>query len=435
MINNNIINNSSFLCAMLLLETNTEGINAISQTYKIGKQPNILFCIADDAGTNHMGAYNCKWINTPSFDKVAKQGLLFTNAYTPNAKCAPSRACILTGRNSWQLEEVANHNCYFPAKFKSIAEILDKAGYQVGYTGKGWAPGDMGKIDGRNRDLLVKEYNNIKTKPPTKFISNDDYSADFKQFLDERDPNKPFFFWYGGREPHRPYDFQSGIKRGNKSLTQIDSVFSFWPDCDSVRNDILDYAFEIEYFDKKLGEILDFLENSGELENTLIVVTSDNGMPFPRIKGQAYEYSNHLPLAIMWEKGIKNSGRVIDDYVSFIDFVPTFVEISGVNAANLGMQPITGKSLTDILYSEKSGKVNEKRDHVLIGKERHDVGRPMNQGYPIRGIIKNEYLYLKNYETSRWPVGNPEMGYPNTDGGITKSICLNTRRMGITDKY
>ncbi len=78
--------------------------------------PNILICIADDAG--HMGK-EFSWINTPAFDRVAKEGIRFSNAYTPNAKCAPSRACLLTGRNSWQLKEAANHFNNFPAEFKT----------------------------------------------------------------------------------------------------------------------------------------------------------------------------------------------------------------------------------------------------------------------------------------------------------------------------
>src|SRR5258706_14861353 len=84
-------------------------------------RPNILFAIADDWGYGHASAYGSKWVNTPGFDRVARAGLLFTHAYTPNAKCAPSRAIILTGRNSWQLEEAANHIPFFPAKFKTWA--------------------------------------------------------------------------------------------------------------------------------------------------------------------------------------------------------------------------------------------------------------------------------------------------------------------------
>ena len=102
--------------------------------------PNILFALADDASYPHMGAYGCDWVKSPAFDRIANQGILFTNAYTPNAKCSPSRACILTGRNSWQLEEAANHIPFFPVKFKTYAEALSKNGYHVGYTAKGWAP-------------------------------------------------------------------------------------------------------------------------------------------------------------------------------------------------------------------------------------------------------------------------------------------------------
>lgn len=177
------------------------------------------------------------------------------------------------------------------------------------------------------------------------------------------------------------------------------------------------------------------LEESGELANTIVVVTADNGMPFPRIKGQEYEYSNHLPLAIMWPDGIKKPGRIVDDYVNFIDFTPTFLELAGLKAEKVGMKPVTGTSLTDILYSPKSGIVNKKRDFILIAKERHDVGRPNDEGYPIRGILKNGFLFLRNFEPTRWPVGNPETGYMNVDASPTKSYILNTRRTTGSIEY
>jgi N-sulfoglucosamine sulfohydrolase len=162
---------------------------------------------------------------------------------------------------------------------------------------------------------------------------------------------------------------------------------------------------------------------------TIVVVTADNGMPFPNIKGQVYEYSNHLPLAIMWPKGIKSPGRVVDDFVNFIDFAPTFLELAGIDNKKAGMQPVTGISLTDILYSNKSGTINPKRNFELVGKERHDVGRPNDEGYPVRGLVKNSFLYLHNFKPDRWPVGNPEAGYPNVDGSPTKTYLLNTRRV------
>jgi len=262
-------------------------------------RPNIFFAIMDDATFSHMGAYGCQWVKTPAFDRVSRDGILFSNAYTPNAKCAPSRASILTGRNSWQLEEAANHWCFFPQKFQTYAEVLVGNGYHVGHTGKGWRPGVAGKIDGKKRHLAGQPFSNKKTTPPTTGISNNDYTANFEEFLDANTDEQPFCFWYGSTEPHRRYEFGSGIEKGGKKITDIDTVYSFWPDTDTVRTDLLDYAFEIEYFDQHLEKMLDILVQRGELHNTLVVVTAENGMPFPRIKGQEYEFSNHLPLAVM----------------------------------------------------------------------------------------------------------------------------------------
>ncbi len=391
------------------------------------QRPNILFAIMDDATYTHFGAYGCQWMKTPNFDRVAQQGVLFTRAYTPNAKCAPSRASILTGRNSWQLEEAANHWALFPEKFKTYSEALSENGYHVGYTGKGWAPGVAGEINGKKRLLTGKKFNTKKTKPPTNSISKVDYAANFIDFLDKNKRDKPFCFWFGSREPHRKYEYGSGITKGGKNLADIDEVYSFWPDNERIRTDVLDYAYEIEYFDEQLGKILDELEKRGELNNTVVVVTSDNGMPFPRIKGQEYELSNHMPLAMMWLDGIKYSNRVVDDFVSFIDFTPTFLELAGITPKKSGMKFIQGKSLMNLLYSSESGILDKTRDHVLIGKERHDVGRPHNWGYPIRGIVKGDYLYLHNFEPSRWPAGNPETGYLNCDGSPTKTVILNQK--------
>ena len=398
-------------------------------------QPNFIFAIADDASYPHMSAYGCEWVRTPAFDKVASEGILFANAYTPNAKCAPSRACILTGRNTWQLEEAANHWPYFPAKFKTFAEVLDENGYHVGYTLKGYAPGIALNEDGSKRDLLVKAYNSETLEPPTSGIAKIYYAANFRKFLEDREDDEPFFFWYGSVEPHRAYEYNSGARLAGRSPGEVDKVPGFWPDTDTVRRDMLDYSFEIEYFDSHLARMMEILEEIGEYDNTVIIVTADNGMPFPRVKGQAYEYSNHLPLAISWPEGIKNPGRIVNDVVSFIYFAPTILELAHIDHEKSEMNPITGKSLTDIFYSPKSDKITSYRDYVLIGKERHDIGRPDDQGYPIRGIIKNGMLYVRNFRSDRWPGGDPVTGYLNCDGSPTKSQILNLNRSGQNHDY
>ncbi len=399
------------------------------------ERPNILFAIADDASFPHMGAYGTDWVKTPAFDRVAEEGILFTRAYTPNAKCAPSRSCIITGRNPWQLESAVNHVAPFPEQFLSYAEALAANGYAVASTGKGWGPGDAGMRDGKKRQLVGTPFNQKKLDPPTSGISRIDYAGNFTEFLDTNTEGAPWCFWYGGYEPHRRYEYESGVKKGGKQLSDISTVPSFWPDDDIIRNDMLDYAYEIEYFDHHLQRMLAELEARGELDNTLVIVTADNGMPFPRIKGQEYELSNHLPLAIMWKGGIVAPGRVIDDFINFIDFAPTFLEVAGVAPEASGMAPMTGKSLLPLFASKVSGITDSSRDHVLIGKERHDVGRPHDGGYPIRGIVKGDLLYLHNFETDRWPAGNPETGYLNCDGGATKTRILDLRRGGEREDF
>ena len=393
------------------------------------KPVNILFCIADDAG--HMSAYGTPWVNTPAFDRVAREGILFENAYTCNAKSAPSRAAFITGRNSWQLEEACNHWPTFPSKFKSYPEALAENGYYVGCTGKGWGPGVANDAQGKKRDITGKPWNQKKLTPPTRKISNVDYAANFKDFMKARPKDRPFCFWYGSLEPHRDYEYASSIRAG-KQVSQIDSVPSYWPDNDVVRTDMLDYALEIEHFDTHLGRILKILEESGELDNTIVVVTSDHGMPFPRCKGQEYRNSNRIPMAVMWKNGIVKPGRQVEEYISVIDVAPTLLEVAGLSEKESGMQAITGRSFVDIL---KNKETDVDRDFVMIGKERHDVGRPDDQGYPIRGLIRGDYLYLKNFETERWPAGNPETGYMNVDASPTKTEILKARRNLKTAHY
>ena len=417
----------SFFCVFILAGA-AAALPPAAQGQASSPRPNILFAIADDASYPHMSAYGTDWVDTPAFDRVAREGLLFNRAYTPNAKCAPSRATILTGRNSWQLEEAANHWPYWPDKFTSYIEALAGHGYFAGHTGKGWAPGIAETDDGEKRHLVGQPFEQHSTEPPTEAISSNDYAANFRAFLERAPEDEPFVFWYGASEPHRTYEYGSGLRKGGKELSDIDQVPSFWPDTRAVRTDMLDYAFEIEYFDRHLQRMLETLEERGQLENTIVVVTADNGMPFPRIKGQEYELSNHLPLAIMWKGGIKSPGRVIEDHVSFIDFAPTFLEVAGVRREETTMQPIQGKALTDIFGSEEAGQVNAERDHVLIGKERHDIGRPNDWGYPIRGIVTDDYLYLRNFEPDRWPAGPPQTGYLNTDGSPTKTLVLESRK-------
>ncbi|WP_276168159.1 sulfatase family protein [Zobellia alginiliquefaciens] len=384
------------------------------------ERPNILFCIADDASMKSFGAYGDTFVNTPSIDRLAKEGVVFENAYNGNPKCSPARACILTGKYSWQLKEAADHNGRFPLEFKSYPQLLEQKGYRVGYTGKGWGPGVYDTKD----NPAGPQHNAIKLEPPYKGITDVDYAANFEAFLEEGAKDAPFCFWLGTKEPHRFYELDSWKKAGRR--LEEANVPPFYPDNEVVRGDLLDYANEVEWFDTHVGKAIKTLEKKGLLENTLVVITSDHGMPFPRVKGQIYEEGFHIPLIAYW-KGKIISGRTVSDFVSFSDLAPTFMEVAG-EAPHLQM---TGRSIKKQLFASQSGRIDAARDHVLLGKERHDLGRSNEDGtdlaYPVRAIKNDSLLYVHNIKPERWPIGNPEYGFMNTDGSPTKSYLTNLK--------
>ncbi|NQU54861.1 MAG: sulfatase [Bacteroidetes bacterium] len=422
------------LCSMLALPGRA---NEKSQLTPKQKPPNILFAIADDQSFPYASIYGENGVSTPAFDKVAEKGVLFTNAFVAAPQCSPSRAAILTGKNIWQLEEAGTHGSYFPKKFQVFTDLLESAGYAIGFTGKPWGPGNW-KDAGWLRNPVGPEFNDkVFSSVPAKGISRTDYFENFKEFYSQKTGDSPFFFWYGGHEPHRVYEDGSGIKAG-KNLSDA-MVPSFLPETDLVKSDVLDFTFEVEWFDTQLGKMLKFLDEKGELENTLIVITADNGMPFPSAKANLQEYGTHVPLAICWPKKIAGN-RVVTDLVGMIDLAPTFMEIAAIQNAP-GM---TGKSLSKILFSEKQGVVDSDRKYVFTGRERHTHARPDNLGYPARAVRTADYLYVWNIKSDRWPAGNPVPkgakntpakngtknllpGYHDVDGSPSKQFLLDEK--------
>jgi uncharacterized sulfatase len=395
-------------------------------------RPNILIAISDDQSWPHASAYGNKSTQTPAFDRVAREGVLCNNAFVAYPSCSPSRASLLTGRYPWQIEHAGNFSSTFPPKYPVYTDILENAGYWVGYTGKGWGPGDW-RGTGRLRNPSGTVYNHNQNPSPDG-ISPNNYTRNFSAFLQKRPPGKPFVFWFGASEPHRRYDDGIG-KREGKQLSDA-TVPEFLPDTPIIQSDILDYSVEIEWFDQHLGRMLEIIKNRGELENTLILVTSDNGMPFPRAKSNVYEYGMHVPMAIMWPNQIPG-GRVLDDMISFVDLAPTFLEAAGVE--HQGSYPMAGQSLLPILSHKEQGQVDPTRDAIIAGRERHGSGRYKNYGYPQRVVRTHDYLYLRNYEPNFWPAGQPQaydydgslrpmhQAYYDIDASPSKSLLVSKR--------
>ena len=304
----------------------------------------------------------------------------------------------MTGQDIWRLRQAGVLYGSIPHDIPLFPLLLRDSGYHVGYTGKGWVPGDPFAL-GLDRYPIGKEYNDAKNRFVASGLNDQDYSENFRRFLRDRPEGAPFFFWFGCKEPHRVYE--DGIGKRLGKTTKDVKVPDFFPDVDVVRSDILDYCVEIEYFDRQLGEMIQQLEQMGELDNTIVVVTSDNGMPFPRCKTTLYDWGVRMPMAIRWSKIPPD--RRVDDFVLLTDCAPTLLD-----AAGLEIPPqMTGKSLQPLLTSAKQGRIEAARDHVVTAVERHTWCRPDGATYPSRAIRNYDYLYIRNFEPDRWPTGGP----------------------------
>lgn len=385
-------------------------------------RPNVLFILADDQSWPHASAYGGKLVDTPAFDRIAKEGALFHNSFCVAPSCTPSRSGILTGRNMWQVEEAGLLYGTLPKKYPVFPLLLEDAGYFVGFTGKTWAPGDM-KAGGLTKHPVGRGFMQRKHQQQIRAgLDPNDYSANFNDFLEARPKDKPFFFWFGSTEPHRVY--QKGAGKLTGKTTDNVEVPPYWPDTEEIRSDILDYASEVEWYDQQVSKALDLLEKTGEMDNTLIIITSDNGMPFPRGKATLYDQGTHMPLAIRWPKRIKG-GHQIQDFVSHKDFSPTILEAAGVAIPSL----VAGRSLLPLLTG---GKPDPTRDHLFTGFERHVMARPDGATYPMRAIRTKDFLYVRNFAPDRWPMGGDFISSNLTvegdvDGSPSKDFLLDEK--------
>ena len=380
---------------------------------KENPKPNILFLLADDWSYPYSSVFGENYIPTPNIEKLAQKGIVFENAYCSSPSCTPSRASILTGKYPHNLGEGVNLCGRLDVGVPTYVKILRENGYSVAFDRKGWGPGDFTKMGYTENPCGDK--------------------AEFSTFIDQLPSDKPFFFWFGTNDPHRPFD-KNGGKKAGIDASKI-KVPKFLPDTPEIREDLANYFSEILRFDKEVGELLEKLKSSGRLDNTIIVLTSDNGMPFPHAKANLYDYGTHMPLIIssFSSKVIENKQN--SSFVNLIDLTPTFLDIAGVK----NQPQMDGKSLMPILKGEKTVHNNE----VFLERERHCLCRAAldsNAGYPIRAIRTADYLYIQNLRPERNPAGdekipNTPSEYGDVDGGITKMFMMDNRNTPSVKPY
>lgn len=428
---------------------------------------NILFAFADDWGryasayAEHEGDNSLNTlIDTPNFDRIAREGALFKNAFVPAPSCTPCRSSILSGSYFWQTGLGAIlQGAQWDEAIPSYPLELEKAGYHIGYTYKVWSPGQAinapyggkrtqyeqaGRNFGRFSFYATEKAEEVGVDAAKQQLL-DETRANFDAFLADREDGKPFCYWWGPTNTHRKW--QKGSGKGLWGLEPDDlegKLPAFLPDVHDIREDVCDYLGECQAVDAGLGVLLDRLEEIGELDDTLIVVSGDHGIPgFPRAKCNLYDIGCEVTLAARWPGRIK-PGRVVDDFVNLMDLGPTFMEAAGVDIPDT----MTGKSLVPVFDSDADGQVDPGRDFVVTGRERHvGFARKGFLPYPQRAIRTKDFLYVHNFAPDRWPAGDPKgmddpdaeppswqslqeetyTAYPDMDASPTKAWMIHHR--------
>ncbi len=352
-------------------------------------RPNILLLIGDNWSSPHASILGDPAVRTPVFDRIAKEGVLFTRVFCPVPSCSPTRSSILTGRVAHQLEDAASLWSKWPAKLKVFPDALRDAGYATGFTGKGWSPGNH-KDHGREENPAGPKFDSLAA------------------FLEEREAARPFFFWLGdvstALHAWRPGEHETAGIDPAKVIVPV-----CLPDAPEVRAEIADYLAAVQRMDASMGAAIRLLEDRKLLESTVIIYTSDNGWQMPRGLANCHDTGTHVPMAVRWGARLQ-AGRRADEFISLTDLAPTFLELAGLAP----FPEMTARSFADVLLGKPSAAP---RDHVFIERERHANVRHGDLSYPVRGIRTADFLYLRNLRPDRWPAGDPQVHYAVGDYG------------------
>lgn len=429
-------------------------------------RPNILFCFADDWG-RYAGAYAAvenrpspsQVVKTPVIDRLAREGVLFKNAFVTAPSCTPCRSSLLSGQYFFRTGLGAIlQGAVWDANIPSYPLLLRDAGYHIGETYKVWSPGTPNDAPyGAGKYAYEKaggQYNNF-SENATRMVREGltfaaakdkllgEVQGNFEAFLADRQPGQPFCYWFGPTLTHREYEKGSG-----QALWGIDpdllqgKLSKYLPDVPEVRADVADYLGEIQAWDAGVGVLLQKLETVGELENTVIVVSGDHGMPgVPGGKCNLYDFGVGVSL-IARVPGVPG-GRVVDDFVNLMDLAPTFLEIGGLEPPAV----MTGRSFWNVLQADQSGLVDPDRTWVVTGRERHvAAAREGLLPYPHRALRTPDFLYIRNFMPDRWPMGSPKavtetetpavnelehntfVAFPDMDASPTKAWLIGQRQ-------
>ncbi len=407
---------------------------------------NILFCFADDWGRYAScyakldgGPSLNQVVKTPNVDRIAREGVMFRHAFVPAPSCTPCRSALLTGRYWWNTDRGAIlQGAVWNTNIPSFPLLLRDAGYHIGKSYKVWSPGTPADAPFGGQQFAYEKAGRMPnnfSEEVSRMVSNgvsvaeargkilDQVRGNFDAFLADRKPGQPWLYWFGPTTTHRTWIKGSGQKLWGIEPESLQGKMSkFLPDVAEVREDVADYLGEAQAYDAYIGVLLKRLEEAGELDRTVIVISGDHGMPgVPGGKCNLYSFGTAVALVARMPGG--KGGRVVDDFVNLMDLAPTFMEVGGVKIPT----GVSGRSIVPQLTSTRSGAIDPTRDYVVTGRERHvGAARAGNLPYPMRAIHTKDFVYVRNFAPDRWPMGAP---YAVTDTGEPSATELerNTR--------
>jgi len=318
------------------------------------KLPNFLFLISDDQSVPDMGCYGNP-VRTPNLDRLAAEGIRFNNCFVSSSQCSPNRSSIFTGCTPHTTNTSRLHTPMPPWE-QTFLEPLKEKGYFVGAFRK--------VHQGKEFDKRWDFYGGR--------------NARFEEFFDALPAGRPFWLQFGSTDPHRPY--HPGACDPPHDPEKV-KVPDFLPDTPEIRRDLAMYYDEIARFDRECGELLELLEKRGLADNTLVIMTGDNGMPFPRAKGTCYDPGLRVPL-IAWWKGRIQAGRVVDDLIAHVDLPVTWLDAAGIEKP----EKMQGRSFLALL----EGRPYQKREAVFSERNWHD------NFDPIRSVRTERYKLIFN---------------------------------------
>ena len=328
-------------------------------------RPNIILFIADDVGWDDFGCYGNNVVKTPSIDRMAQDGIKFNNAFLTASSSSPSRCSIISGKYPHS-NGAAELHTPLPENEIPFPLLLKQNGYYTIHAGK-WHMGDPAK---RAFDIYTDGNG---------YDNGNGGEKNWVKYLKERPADKPFFCWFASHDAHRSWGADTFRITHDPSAVKVPVYLADTP---ATRQDLASYYNEIARFDFYIGKVREELEREGVIGNTLIIILSDNGRPFPRCKTRVYDSGMKTPFIIHWPDGIRKKGIQSESLLSSIDIAPTILEL-----ANAKIPPeYQGKSFTS-LFNDPSDQVRSAifSEHNWHDYEAHE-----------RMVRTSDYLYVLN---------------------------------------